>query len=59
MALRLSYESKNLHAIYTINPKYYPTIDMFPSGVDFDFRKSIDLGGYIFLVRFLQKIRKK
>ena len=31
---------------------------MFPSGVDFDFRKSIDLGGHIFFVQFLEKIGK-
>ena len=31
---------------------------MSPSGVDFDFRKSHDLGGHIFFVHFLEKIGK-
>ena len=28
---------------------------MFRNGVDFDFRKSIDLGGHIFLTQFFAK----
>ena len=58
----MSYKSENLHGRYSIHPKYYPTIDMSPSCVDFDFHRSIhrsiDLGGDIFLVHFLEKIGK-
>ena len=31
---------------------------MSPNRVDFDFRKSIDLGGHIFLMQFFEKKRK-
>ena len=54
----LSYVFKNSHAAYSIHPKYYPSIDVSPTGVDFDFRKSIDLGGHVFLVQYLEKIGK-
>ena len=55
--LDFSSESGNLHGLYCKDPKHYPSIDMFPNGVDFDFRKSIDLGGHIFLVQYLEKNR--
>ena len=54
-----SYESENFHSIYYINSKHYPTNDMSPSGLDFDFPKSIDLGGHIFVVHFFGKNRKQ
>ena len=53
-----SCESENLQGIYSINHKHYLSTDMSPSGVDFDFPKSVDLGGHIFLVQFLEKIGK-
>ena len=55
----LSYESENWHGIYYINSKHYPNNDMYPSGLDFDFCKSIDLGGHIFVVHFFGKNRKQ
>ena len=55
----LSYESKKLHTTYCKNPKHYPSNLMSTSGVDFDFRKSIDLGGHIAVNRFSEKIRRK
>ena len=47
VSLDFSSESENLQGIYCKDPKHYPSIDMSPSGVDFDFRKSIDLGGRV------------
>ena len=41
-----------------MDPKQYLSIDMSPSDIDFDFCKSIDLGGHIFLVQFFGKKRK-
>ena len=54
-----SYESENWYGIYYINSKHYQSNDMSPSGLDFDFRKSIDLGGHIFVVHFFGKNRKQ
>ena len=38
-----------------MDPKQYLSIDMSPSGIDFDFCKSIDLDGHIFLVQCFAK----
>ena len=48
--LDCSSDSGNLHGIYCKDPKHHPNINISPSGVDFDFRKSIDLGGHVLLV---------
>ena len=55
--LHLSNESENLHTTYSINLKYHTATHMSPSGLDFDFRKSTDLGGHIFLRHFFAKNR--
>jgi len=51
----MSYESKKSHATYSRKPQEYPTSHMSPHRVDFDFRKSNDLGGHIFLIHVFAK----